>query len=74
MSDVVADAMVAERAKQHENGAGDIQSLCWACLAVGGTIGAASSGASRAAPLHRRHSAIDDLACNCGIHSELLPR
>ena len=45
-ADVVSDAMVAERAKRAGGGnrAADLQSACWAALAVGGMIGAAMGG------------------------------
>jgi len=40
ISDVVADAMVAERAKKEPaEGAGNLQSLCWVMLSVGAMMG-----------------------------------
>jgi len=46
VSDVVADSMVVERARNEPDSvAGRLQSLCWGCSAVGGLISAYFSGA-----------------------------
>jgi hypothetical protein len=42
-ADVIVDAMVAAKARQDSaSGAGDLQSLCWGALGLGGIMGAAA--------------------------------
>ncbi|KAF0717709.1 Aste57867_2139 [Aphanomyces stellatus] len=45
MSDVIVDALVVERARlDPQNGANDLQSLTWTCMALGGVIGSLLAG------------------------------